>query len=956
MDELGSSEEALAEADTVSQRDIGSVANFDKSVSAFRLKTYQSPMHRTMASTGAIGKATNASSANFTSQHSQSSNIRDEDGKSPVLAGHSIQKRRPSQSLSAAGMGINGAGVQRPSTPDMAEDVNPASCLDREVRRLQVLKTYLGIMDCDHGNKFERLTALASRIFQAPMATITIADLNKQYQLSRRGVDPSPNAAQDSSSFCNYLVMADTDLLVVNDASTDPRFAKTPEVVGSPYIRFYAGAPLICPDGYCLGTLSVMDSKPRENPVTLEEKQSLMELAAMAMETLDALRSKKHDALVDPSQQIACAAHDLLTPLTGIALSLSLLKEDEGLKACLSEQQRDMIETAANCSTFMNSICHKTMDFFRVQSRSSDAMLSINGSSLPDDMGATEKGPPVVKVADLIKNLNMVMEPFPKLVPIIFSVDSNVPPIFVGDDMKIFRSACNYLTNACSKTDSGSIRLRIFKQKNPESGDDEIAFECEDTGPGVDVSKYSCLFKPVFVDSLPQVEAETKNPSAVKDATAQSTGLGLYSVATQIESMGGKYGYRPRQISSVGDSNVKGSIFWFSVPLVLPSEVPPPLIQHQDSNLSNDTPSRKPSMSEDVNRKLRGLLGKDVPSFVRIKRSDSSLNKLSSEEALVAFAAKRVPSDRSMRNETFRLQDAPPRVPQALVIEDSVVVRKNLARVLSKLGFEVTQAVNGMAGLKELKGSLFDLVLCDYLMPVMDGLDCVEQYRQWESINRPFFKQYIIGISAHANDKDIKQGFKVGMNGFRSKPLTFKDVEELKSSRAFKRARSELDKLGQEMEVLKRRKLEHIPRVESKTSLSGISNSSKVCLVIEGSPSISKLAEIASSKIGWKVISVTDTDGAVRLLKMRNWDAVLVDADFPHFSNSISIFREWEQRHRVNRQNNVILLSSSFVSPGGNDTFQVPTGFDGALAKPIDLDALQLFFRDSKSSWGIVSR
>ena len=848
--------------------------------------------------------------------------------------------------------------VSRSSSPDGGEEFNASSGLDREVSRLSVLKTYLGVLHVDHGIKFDRLTALACRFFQARISMITIDDLNKQHHLSIRRTDSTLSNAAITSHFCTHVVMDDCDLMVVNDASKDIRFANNPEVTGHPCLRFYAGTPLISPEGHRLGTMCVMDTEPRTDPVTMEEKQSLMELAAMAMETLEALRMKNRGAAVDPSQQIACAAHDLLTPLTGIALSLSLLKEDDDLTSKLTEQQRDMIETAANCSTFMNSICHRTMDFFRVETRSSDSLLPLS-PELSDDTGRDNNGPPVVHISDLIKNLNIVMEPFPKRVPIIYSVDSNVPPEFIGDDMKIFRSASNFLTNACAKTESGSIRFRILKRANPEKAEDELIFECEDTGPGVAVSKYGNLFKPVFADPLLPVSVESTNHDSLVDAsTSRCRGLGLYSVATQIESMGGKYGFRPRDASS--ENQGPGSVFWFSIPIVLPSEILPRALPRvvdpvMPLGSSMQLTAGRASVPDNVARRLRSLLGIEAPPFNGIKRSENSLNKLSSEEALVAYAAKRSTSGESMRNETFSSQGTPARPTQALVIEDSVVVRKNMARVLSKLGFEVTQAVNGMEGLRELKNSLFDLVLCDFLMPVMDGLDCVQQYRQWESGNRPFFKQYIIGISAHANEKDIEQGFKMGMNGFRSKPLTFRDVDELRRSHAFKRTRSELDKLGHEMEALKRRKLEP-PRIDSSSTLPGLSHKTKVCLVIEDSPSISKLAEIASKTIGWTIVPIVGMDSAIRLLKMRNWDAILVDGDFAGHSHTISMFREWEKRHRVNRQRNIMLLTTSYVSPGGCDTFQVPTGFDGALAKPIELDSLQLFFQNSKSSWEIISR
>jgi len=842
--------------------------------------------------------------------------------------------------------------------PDSSEESNETSRIDREVRRLHVLKSYLGLLDADHGNKFERLTALASRIFRTPMAMVTIADLNKQYCISSRGLDFTSG---NKSPFCSQAVLADCDLMVVNDASKDNRFADDPQVKGYPNVRFYAGAPLICPEGHRLGTLCVMDSSPRMAPVTLEEKQSLMELAAMAMENLVELRKKKQYALKDPSQQIACTAHDLLTPLTGIVLSLSLLREDEGLQGKLTEQQRDMIETAANCSTVMNSICHKTMEFFREQGRPKDSTKPSGSQRQADSAG--RMAPSTVKTSVLVKNLNMVLEPFPKQVPIIITVEDDVPSDFVSDDMKIFRSASNFLTNACAKTESGSITLRIFKRSNPENGEDELVFECEDTGSGVDIAKYGYLFKPVPDEqdplSLPAGSRTvlTDMPSGALREGVQNSGLGLFSVATQIRSLGGKYGFRPRerQGSSSSDEEENGSIFWFSVPLVLPSSLDAEQVLHRDTTSTSGISLRAPatlrrcntSFSDSSGRRRSGLIRVGSSTEFSTTRSDESLSRLSGEDALEAFAA--TPS--SMRNKRFRLSESPARMPQALVIEDSLVVRKNLARVLTKLGFEVSQAVNGMEGLMELKASLFDVVLCDFLMPVMDGLDCIQQYRQWEKANRPFFKQYIIGISAHASDRDVQQGFKIGMNAFRSKPLTFKDVEQLKQGKDFQRKKGELDKLGHEVEVLKRRKLEP----DSELEASAVPNQ-KVCLVVEGLPVISKLAEMASSSIGWQVVSVIDSDSALGLLKMRNWDAVLVDDDLG-CNRCISIFREWEKKQRVNRQKNVILVSAKYVpSKAAGTSFQAPTGFDGALAKPIELSSLQSFFKEATTNWEIVTR
>lgn len=125
---------------------------------------------------------------------------------------------------------------------------------------------------------------------------------------------------------------------------------------------------------------------------------------------------------------------------------------------------------------------------------------------------------------------------------------------------------------------------------------------------------------------------------------------------------------------------------------------------------------------------------------------------------------------------------APSRVMRALVIDDSNVVRKTVGFVLKKMGYKVNQASDGMEGLEKLKQCVFDVTLCDFLMPCMDGLDCVRQYREWESVHRPSVRQFIIGMSAHANERDVSRGLKEGMNDFKPKPITGKVLKTIHES------------------------------------------------------------------------------------------------------------------------------------------------------------------------------
>jgi GAF domain-containing protein len=109
----------------------------------------------------------------------------------------------------------------------------------------------MGVLNADYGPKFDRLTTVACKIFHTTMGLKTIADLDRLYCLSSRGLDFAP--IRKSPFCCHAITMDDSDILVALDAARDDRFFNDPQVLGYPHIRFYAGAPLVV-DGYRLGT------------------------------------------------------------------------------------------------------------------------------------------------------------------------------------------------------------------------------------------------------------------------------------------------------------------------------------------------------------------------------------------------------------------------------------------------------------------------------------------------------------------------------------------------------------------------------------------------------------------------------------------------------------------------------------------------------------------------------
>jgi GAF domain-containing protein len=157
-----------------------------------------------------------------------------------------------------------------------------------EKHRLKVLWEYQ-VLDTVPEEVFDDLTELAARICEAPIALITLVDENRQWFKSKVGVTLSETSRD--ISFCTHAI-AQPDLFIIADATKDARFANNPLVTSEPKVRFYAGAPLVTPDGHALGTLCVIDKVPRE--LRPDQKIALRVLARHVMTQLE-LRRRSHE-------------------------------------------------------------------------------------------------------------------------------------------------------------------------------------------------------------------------------------------------------------------------------------------------------------------------------------------------------------------------------------------------------------------------------------------------------------------------------------------------------------------------------------------------------------------------------------------------------------------------------------------------------------------------------------
>ncbi len=156
-----------------------------------------------------------------------------------------------------------------------------------EAIRLEALASY-NLLDTLPEEVYDNITRLASEICRTPISAISLIDENRQWLKSKQRIKDDETPREES--FCAHAILNPNDIFIVPDARIDERFSDNPSTTGQPPIVFYAGVPLVNPDGLALGSLCVVNNRPR----TLTDNQ-LLSLRALGslVSTLFELRKTK---------------------------------------------------------------------------------------------------------------------------------------------------------------------------------------------------------------------------------------------------------------------------------------------------------------------------------------------------------------------------------------------------------------------------------------------------------------------------------------------------------------------------------------------------------------------------------------------------------------------------------------------------------------------------------------
>ncbi|ARV05522.1 histidine kinase [Polaribacter sp. SA4-10] len=236
---------------------------------------------------------------------------------------------------------------------------------DNENERIEALKRYQ-VLDTISEKEYDDITRIASEICETPIALVSLVDTKRQWFKSHHGLDATETPR--NVAFCAHAINTPDELFIIPDTSKDERFKDNPLSTGNPNVIFYAGAPLNTKEGFSLGTLCVIDNKPRT--LTDGQKESLKSLSSLVISQFETrLRNRQlseaNNENLRLNKQLSEFAyrltHDIKSAISGIKFLSEIIVEDYSDK--LDNEGKTSLNLISSNSTYLYSLVEGILNF-----------------------------------------------------------------------------------------------------------------------------------------------------------------------------------------------------------------------------------------------------------------------------------------------------------------------------------------------------------------------------------------------------------------------------------------------------------------------------------------------------------------------------------------------------------------------------------------------------------------
>jgi signal transduction histidine kinase/DNA-binding response OmpR family regulator len=537
--------------------------------------------------------------------------------------------------------------------------------------------------------------------------------------------------------------------------------------------------------------------RTKELAHSTEEERHARSEAEIARVEAEAARADAEQANKAKSVFLATMSHEIRTPMNGVIGMASLLHE-----TTLTTEQQEYTNTIRNCGESLLTVINDILDFSKIESGS----MELEQADF-----------------DLRTCIEEVLDVFASKaaetgLDLIYEIDYHVPSQIIGDSLRLRQIILNLVSNSIKFTHAGEIFVGVHLLR--ATGDElELGFEVRDTGIGIPPEKIDRLFK-----AFSQVDSSTTRKYG-------GTGLGLVISEKLVALMGGVIavesqpghgttfsftiktkesrrstrtyvhhsiaGAEGKKVLVIDDNSTNRNILknqleqWKLITVMASSGEEALTILNANSGFDLVlSDMQMPEMDGlQLARRIRSQHGKlkiillssvgDEHSKLQTELFASVLTKPVKQNTLrkhiltqLTSQSETIANEELVSDKKLSVEFALKYPLNILIAEDNPVNQKLAERVLTKLGYKPSKALNGQEALDALKLNSFDLILMDIQMPVMDGLEATQHIRKLATQVQPI----IIAMTANAMAGDKEICLQAGMDDYISKPVKLENV------------------------------------------------------------------------------------------------------------------------------------------------------------------------------------